>query len=143
MSSLRKNLSASAIDWKNPKGPTRFGPGRSWISALPRRSTQTMIGVTLSSAPTTMAILRMEIATSTLSIPAMRLRARERFLPRKRCGDALENLQIGDRLPFRPVGGVNLLHAALQVRERSLLLHVNGGGEQDVGDFVERMRRIP
>src|SRR5437763_11772574 len=125
MSSFRKNLSASAIDWKRPSGPTRFGPGRSWISALPRRSTQTMIGVTFNRAPTTIAIFRREIATSTLSIPAMRSRARERFFARKRAGDALENLQIGNRLALRPVGGVNLLHASLQIRKRALLLHVN------------------
>ena len=29
MSSLMKNFAASAIDWKSPSGPTRFGPGRS------------------------------------------------------------------------------------------------------------------
>src|SRR5256885_13951690 len=102
-----------------------------------------MMGVTFSRAPTTMTIFRMEIATSTLSIPAMRSRARERFFRRKRAGDALENLQIGNRLALRPVGGVNLLHAALQIRERALLLHVDRGGEKDVGDFVQRMRRIP
>ena len=48
-SSLKMNLRASASGWNRPSGPTRFGPGRSWMSALPRRSTQTMIGATLSS----------------------------------------------------------------------------------------------
>src|SRR5215831_13283964 len=40
MSSLKKNLSASASGWRRPNGPTRLGPGRSWISPAPRRSTQ-------------------------------------------------------------------------------------------------------
>src|SRR5258706_4419105 len=40
MSSLKKNLMESASGWRRPRGPTRLGPGRSWISAAPRRSTQ-------------------------------------------------------------------------------------------------------
>src|SRR4051812_7625805 len=46
ISSLKMNLSASASVWKRPKGPTRLGPRRSWMSAMPRRSTHTMIGAT-------------------------------------------------------------------------------------------------
>src|SRR5512143_1825256 len=40
MSSLKKNFIASARGWRRPKGPTRLGPGRSWISPAPRRSIQ-------------------------------------------------------------------------------------------------------
>ncbi len=47
--SLNMNLTASAIAWNSPKGPSRFGPGRSWIIAAPRRSTQTMTGAAWSS----------------------------------------------------------------------------------------------
>ena len=33
-SSLNKNLTASAIGWNIPKGPTRLGPRRPWMKAL-------------------------------------------------------------------------------------------------------------
>src|SRR4051812_4173237 len=51
------NLRASASGWIRPNGPRRVGPGRGCIRALPRRSTQTMIGTTLSMNPSITAIL--------------------------------------------------------------------------------------
>src|SRR4029077_16100048 len=105
----------------------------------PRRSTQTMIGVTLSIAPTTMAIFSSESPTSTLSMPAMRSRAYEHFLARQCFGDAAENLQIRDGLPLRRIRGVDLLHASLQIGERAFLFRVDGRGEKHIGQFVQRM----
>jgi len=54
-----------------------------------------------------------------------------------------EDLVVTDRLSLRRVGLENLLLALLQVRERPFLLRVNRGGEEDVGDVAERMRRVP
>src|SRR6266498_2420396 len=46
-SSLKKNLTASTGSWRSPKGPTRLGPGRSWMSPAPRRSAHPSIGTTV------------------------------------------------------------------------------------------------
>src|SRR5215207_9406521 len=37
-SSLKINLTASAIGWNKPNGPARFGPMRVWMRARARRS---------------------------------------------------------------------------------------------------------
>ena len=42
---MRMNFIASAIGWNKPAGPTRFGPRRSWISALTRRAARDSDGV--------------------------------------------------------------------------------------------------
>src|SRR5215471_1178981 len=64
MSSLKKNLTASASGWRRPHGPTRFGPGRSWISPAPRRSTQERSPAALSSAATGIRTFRTRISQS-------------------------------------------------------------------------------
>ncbi len=38
VSSLSRFLTPSAMGWSSPKGPTRFGPRRSWMKAEIRRS---------------------------------------------------------------------------------------------------------
>src|SRR5205807_5383201 len=127
------------------------------MSALPRRSTQTMIGVTLSMAPRTTAIFSPERPTSTQSMPCMPLRLRSCQLELRDLFEAAElggifiehrsdaaiQLQIGDRLPFRRIGLMDSLHASLQIRERPFFLYVNCRREKDVGDVVERMVRVP
>src|SRR6266511_1500372 len=50
-SSLKKNLTASTGSWRSPKGPTRLGPGRSWMSPAPRRSAHPSIGTTVRITP--------------------------------------------------------------------------------------------
>src|SRR5438270_6639628 len=57
--------------------------------------------------------------------------------------DAAEDLQVGYGLTLRHVGLMDLLLAPLEVRERPLLLGVDGGGEKDVGEVVERMVGVP
>src|SRR5256885_16960645 len=57
--------------------------------------------------------------------------------------DAAEDLQVGYGLTLRQVGLMDLLLAPLEVRERPLLLGVDGRGEKDVGEVVERMVGVP
>ncbi len=40
VSSLTRSLMASAIDWRSPNGPTRFGPIRHWMWPPTFRSAQ-------------------------------------------------------------------------------------------------------
>src|SRR5258708_37987787 len=140
MSSLSTNFNASANDWKRPNGPTRFGPGRSWMSALPRRSTHTMIGVTLSIAPRTIAIFSTERPTSTQSIPCIVvLRLHRRRFGDRKCGNVIEraklggfriehrpdaaiHLEVAHGLSFRRIGLMDSLHASLKVGEEAFLL---------------------
>src|SRR2546423_931175 len=115
------------------------------MSALPRRSTHTMIGVTLRSAPRTMAILRIESVTSVGSNGIVVLRAPGRWLALfgKRALNAAENLVVAERLSLRRIGGEDLLRAILQIDERAVFLRVNGRRQHDVGNVVQRMRGIP
>ncbi len=48
MTSLNRNLKASAMVWSNPKGPTTFGPRRSCTAAQILRSSR-MTAATISS----------------------------------------------------------------------------------------------
>src|SRR5262245_52385004 len=64
MSSLKKNFTASARGWRRPAGPTRLGPGRSWMSPAPRRSTHERSPAADRSATTGMATFRMRISQS-------------------------------------------------------------------------------
>ena len=56
-SSLKKSLMPSAIGWRIPSGPVRFGPSRNCMNASSRRSIQVISENRPSSVPTTTAIL--------------------------------------------------------------------------------------
>ena len=62
-SSLNMNLPRSASGWSSPSGPTRFGPRRSCIHALTRRSAQTMSALRMSSTCTMASTTRMRPIT--------------------------------------------------------------------------------
>src|SRR5512132_1538405 len=64
MSSLKKNFMASASGWRRPNGPTRLGPGRSWIRPAPRRSTHERSPAAVSSARTGTRTRRRRISQS-------------------------------------------------------------------------------
>ena len=62
VSSLRKFLTPSASGWNRPKGPTRFGPLRSWIHAATRRSASVAQATTtmkIEKIPTTFRTMKM------------------------------------------------------------------------------------
>src|SRR5207302_5878609 len=116
-----------------------------------------MIGVTLSMAPRTTAIFSPERPTSSQSMPCMPLRLRSCQLELRDLFEAAElggifvehrpdaavQLEIGDRLPFRRIGLMDSLHAALQIRERPFLLDMDRRREKDVRNVVQRMIRVP
>src|SRR5262249_15568005 len=58
MSSLNASLSPSASDCSSPKGPTRFGPGRTCMRATTRRSYQIANSVITTRNAKTTTILR-------------------------------------------------------------------------------------
>ena len=57
-SSFMNIFSVSAIACRSPNGPTRFGPGRSWMRPATRRSIQMRFGsIAARTTPQTKAIL--------------------------------------------------------------------------------------
>src|SRR5438270_286102 len=110
------------------------------MSALPRRSTHTMIGETLSMARRTIAIFSDERAMSVASKGMTSSREHGRFPARS--FDAAENLVVADGLSLGRIRREDLLLAALQIDERPFLFRMNGRREEDVGGVVERMRGV-
>ena len=54
MSSLISIFTASAIAWKMPHGPTRFGPRRFWMRPMTLRSIQVRVSVAMTGIITRM-----------------------------------------------------------------------------------------
>src|SRR5260221_8170929 len=127
------------------------------MSALPRRSTQTITGVTFSSAAMTTSILMPVIVTSIASMCiALGLshrrgevlggkRRHQRFdrgvaefcvVGKQPSADAAKDLEARDGLALWWGGLLDPLHAALQIRPRAALLGRYGTGEDDVGDLA-------
>jgi len=57
--------------------------------------------------------------------------------------DPAVQLEVCHGLPLRRVGLVNALHAPLKIGERPFLLRMNGGGQDDIRDVVERVVGVP
>src|SRR6185295_2660710 len=102
------NLTASAMPWNRPSGPSRFGPGRSCIRALIRRSTQSMIGATPRMKIPSISDILARVAVSSKDIAsalALDPGGRDRLGQRRAGGRKVREVETPETDEIRNLGG--------------------------------------